>query len=183
MSSNNDTADQGGMGYLDTRGRKFVTIYLPLAIFLFVLLFPFYWMVITSVKPDQELLSRDGNPFWVVAPTLAHFKKLLFDTSYPEWMWNTVLISAVATAFSLFASVLALFQNLFGLAAGPFIVGMLSDSLGLANAMTVIPVFGALAAFFFLFASRSYEGDKQRVATVAVAAAPGGVDMGVPKVA
>ena len=64
------------------------------------------------------------------------------------------------------ASVLALFQNLFGLAAGPFIVGMLSDSLGLASAMTVIPVFGALAAVFFLFASRSYEGDKQRVATV-----------------
>jgi multiple sugar transport system permease protein len=107
MSAKESTVDQGGMGYLDTRGRKLVTVYLPLAIFLFVLLFPFYWMVITSVKPDNELLSRDGNPFWVVAPTLAHFKKLLFDTSYPEWLWNTVLISVVATAFSLFASVLA----------------------------------------------------------------------------
>ena len=107
MSSNKDTADQGGMGYLDTRGRKLVTVYLPLAIFLFVLLFPFYWMVITSVKPDSELLSRDGNPFWVIAPTLAHFKKLLFDTSYPEWLWNTVLVSVVSTVFSLFASVLA----------------------------------------------------------------------------
>jgi multiple sugar transport system permease protein len=100
-------ADQGGMGYLDTVPRKMVTVYLPLVIFLFVLLFPFYWMVITSVKPDNELLSRDGNPFWVVAPTLAHFKKLLFDTSYPQWLWNTVLVSVVATAFSLFASVLA----------------------------------------------------------------------------
>jgi MFS family permease len=66
------------------------------------------------------------------------------------------------------ASVLALFQNLFGLAAGPFLVGMLSDSVGLARAMTVIPVFGALAAVFFLFASRTYEDDKQRVATVPV---------------
>ncbi len=100
-------ADMGGMGYLDTVQRKLLITYLPLAIFLFVLLFPFYWMVITSVKPDQELLSRDGNPFWVVAPTLAHFKKLLFDTAYPEWLWNTVLVSVVATGFSLFASVLA----------------------------------------------------------------------------
>jgi multiple sugar transport system permease protein len=99
--------DQGGMDFLQSTPRKVVTVYLPLLIFLFVLLFPFYWMVITSVKPDQELLSRDGNPFWVVAPTLAHFKKLLFDTAYPEWMWNTVLVSVVATAFSLFASVLA----------------------------------------------------------------------------
>ncbi len=100
-------ADMGGMGYLDTVQRKLLTTYVPLGIFLFVLLFPFYWMVITSVKPDQELLSRDGNPFWVVAPTLAHFKKLLFDTAYPEWLWNTVLVSVVSTGFSLFASVLA----------------------------------------------------------------------------
>jgi multiple sugar transport system permease protein len=64
-------------------------------------------MFITSVKPDNELLARDGNPFWVVAPTLMHFKKLLFNTSYPEWLWNTVLVSVVSTLFSLFASVLA----------------------------------------------------------------------------
>jgi multiple sugar transport system permease protein len=107
MSAKADIADNGGMGYLDTVPRKLVTVYLPLAIFLFVLLFPFYWMAITSVKPDNELLSRDGNPFWVITPTLTHFHKLLFKTSYPEWLWNTVLISVVATAFSLFASVLA----------------------------------------------------------------------------
>jgi multiple sugar transport system permease protein len=99
--------DAGGMGYLDTLPRQVVTVYIPLLVFLFVLLFPFYWMVITSVKPDTELLSRDGNPFWVIKPTLAHFHKLLFKTAYPEWLWNTVLISVVATAFSLFASVLA----------------------------------------------------------------------------
>jgi multiple sugar transport system permease protein len=38
---------------------------------------------------------------------LAHFKKLLFDTSYPDWLWNTILISVVATFLSLLASVLA----------------------------------------------------------------------------
>jgi len=32
--------------------------YLPLAAFLFVLLFPFYWMAMTSFKPDAELISR-----------------------------------------------------------------------------------------------------------------------------
>jgi multiple sugar transport system permease protein len=96
-----------GMGYLDTVRSKIVTIYLPLAIFVFVLLFPFYWMVITSFKPNKELLSREGNPFWVIEPTLAHFKKLLFDTAYPEWLWNTVLVSVVATFVSLACSVLA----------------------------------------------------------------------------
>ena len=82
-------------------------VYLPLASFLFVLLFPFYWMAITAFKPNEELLSREGNPFWVTNPTLAHIKKLLFDTAYPEWLWNTVLVSVVATFVSLFCSVLA----------------------------------------------------------------------------
>ena len=102
-----DAGDSGGMTFLDTRMRVFTTAYLPLIVFLIVLLFPFYWMAITAVKPDAELLSRAGNPFWVINPTLAHFHTLLFKTEFPAWLWNTVLISVVATAFSLFASVLA----------------------------------------------------------------------------
>jgi MFS family permease len=68
------------------------------------------------------------------------------------------------------ASVLSLFQNLFGLAAGPFLAGVLSDSLGLAQAMTIIPAAGALAAVFFLLAARTYERDLQRVGTIRIEA-------------
>ena len=66
------------------------------------------------------------------------------------------------------ASVLALFQNLFGLAAGPFLTGVLSDSLGLESALTIVPAFGLLAAAFFMLAARSYEPDMQRVQSVAI---------------
>jgi multiple sugar transport system permease protein len=99
--------DSSGMGYLVSLPRRIFTIYLPLAVFLIVLLFPFYWMVITTLKPNEELLTREGNPFWVMRPTLAHIKKLLFDTAYPEWLWNTVLVSVVATFLSIVCSVLA----------------------------------------------------------------------------
>ena len=99
--------DSQGMGYLDTARTRWVTVYAPLGVFVFVLLFPFYWMVITSVKPNNELLSRDGNPFWVIKPTLEHFHKLLFKTAYPEWLWNTVFISVIATLVSLVCAVLA----------------------------------------------------------------------------
>src|ERR1700757_4861110 len=99
--------DSSGMGYLVSLPRRLFTIYLPLGAFLFVLLFPFYWMAMTAFKPDAELLSHEGNPFWVSNPTLAHVKKLLFETSYPDWLWNTMLVAVVATFLSLFASVLA----------------------------------------------------------------------------
>jgi len=99
--------DSAGMRYLDTLPRRWITTYLPLAVFVFVLLFPFYWMVMTSFKPNAELVSRAANPFWIVHPTLAHFDKLLFHTEYPQWLWNTVLVSVVATVLSLGASVFA----------------------------------------------------------------------------
>ena len=102
--------DTQGMRYLETAWRRFFTLWLPLTVFLFVLLFPFYWMIITTFKPNEELLSREGNPFWVHSPTLAHIKKLLFDTAYPDWLWNTLLVSVVSTLLSIACSVLAAYS-------------------------------------------------------------------------
>ncbi|HYD57813.1 MAG TPA: carbohydrate ABC transporter permease [Burkholderiales bacterium] len=96
-----------GMEYLQSLPRRWVTLYIPLGVFLFVLLFPFYWMVMTSFKSNEELVSKAANPFWIVQPTLAHVEKLLFRTEYPQWLWNTMLVSVVATFLSLFAAVLA----------------------------------------------------------------------------
>jgi multiple sugar transport system permease protein len=88
--------------------RRLVTIYLPLLIFVIVLLFPFYWMAITALKPNEEMTSYDKfSPFWVVNPTLQHIRYLLFETSYPGWLWNTIIISTAATFISLFAAVFA----------------------------------------------------------------------------
>ena len=100
--------DEGGMGYLQSLPRRVVTIWLPLLVFVFVLLFPFYWMAITAVKPNNEMTNfNDFSPFWVVEPTLQHIRYLLFETSYPGWLWNTVLISVASTFLSLLAAVFA----------------------------------------------------------------------------
>ncbi len=102
-----DSEQREGMHYLESLPRRWVTVYVPLLLFLFFLLFPFYWMGLTAFKPNAELLATDGNPFWVLAPTLDHIKKLFVDTSYPSWMWNTIIISVVSTFLSLAASVFA----------------------------------------------------------------------------
>ena len=99
--------DNEGMSYLSTLPRRLVTVYLPLAVLLFVLLFPFYWMAVTTFKPDAELIDRARNPFWIAHPTLEHVRKLLFETAYPDWMLNTVIISVSSTVVSLFCAVCA----------------------------------------------------------------------------
>ena len=97
-----------GMDYLTRLPRRIVVLYLPLAVLLFVLLFPFYWMTTTTFKPDEELYDYTHyNPFWVVHPTLQHINKLLFETTYPSWLINTIIVSVAATAISLIASVCA----------------------------------------------------------------------------
>jgi len=102
-------ADRGrGKHYFGSLSRRFATLYLPLGILLFVLLFPFYWMVVTTFKPDTELYNyAHFNPFWVAHPTFEHIDKLLFQTSFPNWMVNTLIISVSSTFISLFSSVCA----------------------------------------------------------------------------
>jgi MFS family permease len=62
------------------------------------------------------------------------------------------------------SAVLALFQNLFGLAAGPLVAGALSDHFGLALALTLTPLFSIAAALAFLRAAGTYEADAARAA-------------------
>jgi MFS transporter, Spinster family, sphingosine-1-phosphate transporter len=60
------------------------------------------------------------------------------------------------------SSVLALFQNLLGLAAGPLVAGLLSDRFGLTLALAITPLFSILAAIAFVRAARTYESDAAR---------------------
>jgi multiple sugar transport system permease protein len=81
---------------------------MPLALIVFVLLFPFYWMTMTAVKPKEHLLDLDAhNPFYTLTPTFEHIRDLLFKTDYPQWLWNTMFIAVSATILSLIASVFA----------------------------------------------------------------------------
>ena len=91
--------------------KKWLWFYLPLGMFILGLLFPFYWMLVTTLKPDGELYRPWNHPlyspFWTSAPTLDHVRNLLQETLFGTWMWNTMLIATVATLISLFCGVIA----------------------------------------------------------------------------
>ena len=82
-----------------------------MAFFLIFLLFPFYWMMITSLRPDGELYrpwnSVNYNPFWTWKPTWDHFRYLFEETLFASWLWNTMFIALVSTAISLVCGVFA----------------------------------------------------------------------------
>ena len=92
----------------DSGVRRTVTVYIPLALFIIVLLFPFYWMAITAIKPDYEMFDyAQFNPFWVRSPTLHNVYVLLVETNYPRWLLTTMTIAVASTFLSVTSSVLA----------------------------------------------------------------------------
>ncbi len=96
---------------VESAWRKWVFFYLPLAVFLVGLLFPFYWMLVTAIRPDSELYRSwravNNTPFWTLHPTLAQIKDLLAKTMFPTWVWNTLFIAIMSTIISLFCGLLA----------------------------------------------------------------------------
>jgi multiple sugar transport system permease protein len=93
---------------VDGRGlaSRTLRLYLPLGFFLVAMLFPFYWMLITSIKPNRELYNAKVMPLIVHQPTLKHYVDLLSQTSFLTWTYNTLLVAIVSTAISLVIGVM-----------------------------------------------------------------------------
>lgn len=111
----------------------------------------------TMPANQQFLLIAFGG--FLMTCTVAPASSVVFDVVHPG-------------VRSTGAAVLSLFQNLFGLAIGPFVGGAVSDAWGLQTALAVMPIFGVVAAGCFLLAARSYEAELKRVANVSIDAAP-----------
>jgi multiple sugar transport system permease protein len=84
-----------------------LTIYLPVLLVLVLVLFPFYWMLVTSFKANAELTNIKINPFYPHLPTLDHYRRLLTETAYGRWFWNTTYVAVCSTAISMVISILA----------------------------------------------------------------------------
>jgi len=91
----------------ETYFRRLIVFYIPLFMFVVAMLFPFFWMFITSIKPDPELYNPRLSPFLVREPTLEHWRALFEGTLFWDWTINTLWVAAASTSVSLFAGVLA----------------------------------------------------------------------------
>jgi multiple sugar transport system permease protein len=80
--------------------------YLPLVIVLIALLFPFYWMIITSLKTLGETYNL-STPLIVKQPTLENYIWLFVKSSFARWFLNSVAVSMSTTLFSLLISIMA----------------------------------------------------------------------------
>jgi multiple sugar transport system permease protein len=97
-----------GVG-VDTSGglKRILVFWIPLILFVVITLFPFYWMLLASLKANSELYSLRSFPFWVSTPTFDHYAYLFEKTLYARWLMNTLIVSVASTAISLVFGILA----------------------------------------------------------------------------
>jgi multiple sugar transport system permease protein len=113
------------------RLREKITTYVVVGAFAIALAFPFYWMLMTALKPLSDLLNVQNLPFWFhPGPTWANFQNL-FDTNYPRWLVNTAVVGTAVVAITL---VLALPAG-YALAR---LTGKIGGTLGIAIFLTYL---------------------------------------------
>ncbi len=83
--------------------RQTLFSYLIVGPFAIVLAFPFYWMLITSLRSDNDLYDIQQVPFKFNAdsPTLANYRFLFEETDYRQWLQNTVIVGVVVVGITL----------------------------------------------------------------------------------
>ena len=91
-----------------SRSVKTVT-YALLAIWAIVVLFPFYWMLLTSVKSYSAYSSEYIPKFYTLAPTMQNYVDAFTTVPLADYFLNTVIFTVATTAIMLAVTVLAAF--------------------------------------------------------------------------
>ena len=77
-----------------------------LVFFVTFLAFPFYWMMITAFKANQDLYNTQNNPYvFNSPPTLRHLSVLFEDTQYLQWLLNTGFVGVAVVIITLLLAV------------------------------------------------------------------------------
>ncbi len=99
------------MNNLGVRARRrwrTLVLYGGVTPFVLFALFPFYYMIVTSLKGDPELYDLDAVPFWIgQGATLKQYRFLLLETLFPRWFLNTLFVSVSTVLISVVVGILA----------------------------------------------------------------------------
>ncbi len=92
------------------RKRIITTVcYVLLTVWALIVLFPFYWMVLTSVKTNRAYNSERVPELFTMNPTVENYIQAFTEVPLMQYFLNTLLFTVVTTALMLAITVLAAF--------------------------------------------------------------------------
>lgn len=89
------------------KGAVRTVTYLLLSVWGLIVIFPFYWMILTSFKSYAEYTSEYVPKFYTVSPTFESYKYAFDSVPLGKYFLNTLIFTLLTTALMLAAAVLA----------------------------------------------------------------------------
>jgi multiple sugar transport system permease protein len=136
------------------RDRRWALFFSYFFLILFAIFFlaPPYYMVVTSLKTNREMVEITSNPWLIMQGfTLEHYKNLIENTDFLIFFKNTIIVTLCVVAITMVISVLAAFSlsrmRFFGstaLATGVFLTYLIPDSLLFIPLFQVVKSLGLL---------------------------------------
>lgn len=81
-------------------GKK-IMFYLSISLFLFVILFPFLWQFITSIKLPVDLFGDNAFSIFRVHPTILNYIRVFTERPFTTYLWNSTVVATLTTIYSL----------------------------------------------------------------------------------
>lgn len=128
-----------------------LTLGLPVLLFLLFLLFPFYWMFITSVKPDAEIYA---NPllYWPQQWTWMTYEKLFGYFNFIKYMKNSLTVAVATMVVSLVFSTLAAYAfSRFEFKGRKFLMGLFLSNNMFPTVLLMIPLYSIMRSMNLLY--------------------------------
>ncbi|PKG22983.1 carbohydrate ABC transporter permease [Niallia nealsonii] len=79
-----------------------ILFYVGLFLFVFVVMFPFLWMLITSIKPMTELFGDKSFTPYTKHPTFQNFVSVFVNYPFLRYLWNSFVVSSITTIYTVF---------------------------------------------------------------------------------
>lgn len=117
---------------------RYGTIFLVLGFFVF----PIFWMVLTSFKPEGAIMV--SPPQFFFTPTLENYAHALFDKNFLFYIKNTLIISVISTAIVVaFGSLAAYSFARYNVGDGHILFFILSTKM--------MPAIAVILPYFLIF--------------------------------
>ena len=131
--------------------KRFLTLYLPLALILIFILFPFYWIFITSIKPEEELYG--AVTYWARSVTWENYKNLFTTTvNFIAAMKNSFIAAGLTTIVSLTASTLAAYAfSRYRFKGRRFLMAMFLSNNMFPTVLLLIPLYSIMRNLHILY--------------------------------
>jgi multiple sugar transport system permease protein len=78
--------------------------YLFLVGFVFFVMFPFLWVLLSSVKPLSELFGEEAFNWFTNNPTLKSYVSVFANYPFLRYLWNSAVVATITTIYTVFVA-------------------------------------------------------------------------------